>query len=249
MSERSRANGEGEGKRRHRSALPQDEARRRYLEIGSLAALEQIRDDARALDEEPMAIGPFARLDAGAVAGRDGKTRGAITNLFGSQAAYQAATMNSTLDAGPIAELADWPDPADFATATAWVEALFAGQSALGPQHAGEPATSYASLWVLWLGAVPYGLWSERVAGPSMDEYDRRVAQFEAIFAQALAHYRLKLRDDASLFDLACGAASLIEGVWLNQCLTGSRPRSTDQPISEILVRAGRLLWHGAVAP
>ena len=124
--------------------------------------------DARALDGDALAIGPFARLDAGAVAARDGKTRGAITNLFGSQAAYQAETMRLTLDAGEIAELADWPDPAGFADADAWVEALFAGQSARGPQHAAEPAMSYAALWVLWLGAVPYGLWSERVAEPSM---------------------------------------------------------------------------------
>src|SRR5690349_12098362 len=105
--------------RRRRSALPKEAARRRYLEIGSLAALEQIRHDAEVLDAEAMAIGPFARLDAGAVAAREGKTRGAITNLFGSQAAYQAATMSMTLDAGDIAGLADWPDPAGFDTAGA----------------------------------------------------------------------------------------------------------------------------------
>lgn len=235
--------------RRRRSALPKEAARQRYLEIGSLEALEQIRRDAEALDATALAIGPFARLDAGAVAARDGKTRGAITNLFGSQAAYQAATMSLTIDAGEIAELADWPAPAAFATAEAWVEALFAGQSARGPRHGGEPATSYASLWALWLGVVPYGLWSERVAAPSMEEHDRRLAQLEGIFAEALAHFGLKLREGVALIDLACGAASLVEGVWLNQCLTGAHPRSPDLPISETLVRAGRLLWAGAVEP
>ena len=247
MAEASRTNGGGERKRRPRSALPKDAARRRYLEIGSLAALEQIRHDAEVLEASALAIGPFARLDAGAVAARDGKTRGAITNLFGSQAAYQAETMRLTLDAGEIAELAEWPYPAGFADADAWVEALFAGQSALGPQHAAEPAMSYASLWVLWLGAVPYGLWSERVAEPSMQEYDRRIGQLAAIFAEALAHFGLRLRRDTTLADLACGAASLIEGVWLNQCLTGAHPRDPGQPISETLVRAGRMLWRGAV--
>ena len=248
MAEAPRTDGDGE-KRRRRSALPKDAARRRYLEMGSLAALERIRHDADVLDANALAIGPFARLDAGAVAARDGKTRGAITNLFGSQAAYQAETMNLTLDAGEIAELADRPDPAAFADADAWVDALFAGQSARGPRHAAEPAMSYASLWALWLGVVPYGLWSERVATPSMDEYERRVAQLEAIFAEALAHFGLSLRPDATLVDLACGAASLIEGVWLNQCLTRAHPRDPDQPISETLVRAGRMLWRGAVAP
>ena len=238
-----------EKRRRHRSPLSKDAARQRYLEIGSLAALEQIRHDARVLEADALAIGPFARLDAGAVAARDGKTRGAITNLFGSQAAYQAETMGMTLDAGEIAELADWPDPGGFADAEAWVEALFAGQSVRGPQHAAEPVMSYASLWVLWLGTVPYGLWSERVAAPSMDEYDRRVAQLETIFADALAHFGLALREGVALVDLACGAASLIEGVWHNQCLTGRHPRVADTPISATLVRAGRMLWRGAVAP
>lgn len=247
MAEASRTDGDGDRKPRQRSALPKAAARQRYLEIGSLAALEQIRLDAQVLDDDAMAIGPFARLDAGAVAARDGKTRGVITNLFGSQAAYQAETMNMTLDAGEIAELADWPEPAAFADADAWVAALFAGQSACGPRHAAEPAMSYASLWVLWLGALPYGLWSERIASPSMDEYDRRIGQLEAIFADALAHFDLILRPDTTLTDLACGAASLIEGVWLNQCLTGDHPRDPGQPISKTLIRAGRMLWRGAV--
>jgi hypothetical protein len=247
MAEASPTHGDG-GSKRHRSALPKDDARRRYLEIGSLVALERIRDDARVLDTEAMAIGPFARLDAGAVAARDGKTRGAITNLFGSQAAYQAETMSMTLDAGEIAELADWPDPGGFDDAESWVAAFFAGQSARGPAHGAEPAMRYASLWALWLGAVPYGLWSERVAAPSMDEYDRRVAQLEEVFDRAIAHFGLALREGVTVVDLACGAASLIEGVWLNQCLTGDHPRDPGQPISETLVRAGRMLWRGAVA-
>ena len=75
------------------------------------------------------------------------------------------------------------------------------------------------------------------------------MAQLEAIFADALAHFGLTLREGVALVDLACGAASLIEGVWLNQCLTGRHPRVADTPISATLVRAGRMLWRGAVAP
>lgn len=234
---------------RRRSTLPKEAARQRYLETGAIAALEQIREDAGHIDSEGMAVGAFARLDAGAVAARDGKTRGAITNLFGSQAAYQSATMSLALDAGEIAGLADWPRPADFADADAWVGALFAGQSAFGPRHGAEPATGYASLWVLWLGAVPYGLWSERVAVPSMIEFGRRVDQLAGIFAEAFAHFRLTLRPGTTLDDLATAAASLIEGVWLNQCLTSGNPSEPSQPVSEALVRAGRMLWNGAVAP
>ena len=54
---------------------------------------------AAALDREQLAVGPFARLDAGRVAASDGKTRGAVNNLFGSQRALQIETMARVLDA------------------------------------------------------------------------------------------------------------------------------------------------------
>ena len=235
-------------KPRTRSTLSKSDARRRYQEMGGLAALEQISRDSAALDDDAFAIGPFARIDADEVAAWDGKTRGAITNLFGSQAAYQVEVMSIVLDAETSSELLGLPSPGAFERAEDWVDALFAGQSAEGPQHGAPPEMRYATLWALWLGAVPYGLWSERVAGPSMEEYKRRVEQFEKAFGEALARFDLRLRDEVSLSDLACAAASLIEGVWLNQCLTDSHPRRPDEPISAALMRSGRLLWHGAVA-
>lgn len=233
---------------RARSTLPKPDARRRYREVGGLAALEQIERDARALDEDAFALGPFARLDAGSVAARDGKTRGAITNLFGSQAAFQVEVMGLVLDAEATSEVAGLPDPAGFERAEDWVDALFAEQSAQGPRHGAAPEMGYAALWALWLGTVPYGLWSERVAAPSMEEFSRRALQFEAAFQGALARFGLRLREGVTLSDLACGAASLIEGVWLNQCLTEAHPLRPDEPVSASLQRAGRLLWHGAVA-
>lgn len=239
--------GESGRRRRHRSTLAQGDARSRYAGMGVLAALEQIRADARLLAGDAMAIGPFARLDAAAVAARDGKTRGAITNLFGSQAAYQARTMGMVLDAAESSGDVDWPRPSDFADAEPWVTAFFASQSARGPVHGADPSMSYAALWALWLGVVPYGLWSDRIAGPSMEEYCRRVAQLEAVFAEAMAHFGLVLREGATLSDLACAAESLIEGVWLNQCLATTHPLEPGTPISEALVRAGRMLWRGAV--
>ena len=44
-----------------------------------------------------------------------------------------------------------------------------------------------------------------------------------------------------TLADLAGAAASLIEGAWLNQCLT--------EPDDAFLRRSGRLLWAGATEP
>ena len=54
---------------------------------------------------------------------------------------------------------------------------------------------------------------------------------------------------DGSVRDLAEAFASLIEGVWLNQCLTDRHPSEPDEPISTLLRRAGRTLWRGGTAP
>ena len=150
-----------------RSNLPRDEARRRYVDAGELAVLEQIRIDSGTLDERSIAVGPFSRLDAGVVAAGDGKTRGAITNLFGSQAAYQAETMELALSAGDWIEQLVYPAPEDFPDADAWLDALLAGESERGPQHGAKPTVDYGFLWALWLSAVPYGMWSDRVSSPA----------------------------------------------------------------------------------
>jgi hypothetical protein len=236
-------------KKRGRSTLPKSEARRRYVEIGELVALEQIRKDAKLLNGGATAVGPFARLDANAVAARDGKTRGAISNLFGSQAAFQAATMALALNAGEWVEQVKFPAPADFATAEAWFDAVLAGQSARGPVHGAKPTVNDGFLWALWLSTIPYGLWSEEVSRPSMKEYVQWLRRLERIFTQALDHFSRALRAGTTINDLACAVASLIEGIWLNQCLIKHHPCDPSEPIATLLLRSGRLLWRGAVAP
>lgn len=232
-----------------RSRLTKDAARKRYVEIGEDVVLEQIQKDSGLLDRHTIAVGPFARLDASAVSVRDGKTRGAITNLFGSQAAFQAETMALALGAGHWIEEIAYPDPADFPTADAWVDAFFAGQSARGPQHGTKPTVNYAFLWALWLSVVPYGLWSERISQPSLEEQAQWLKRLESVYQQAIDHFGMTLREGTTVNDLACAVASLIEGVWLNQCLTGRHPCDPSQPISIVLRRSGRLLWLGATAP
>ena len=59
-----------------------------------------------------------------------------------------------------------------------------------------------------------------------------------AAFGEAVDHFGLQLRDGVTLAELAGAAASLIEGAWLNQCLTA--------PDDAFLRRSGRLLWNGA---
>jgi len=234
--------------KRPRSTLPKDEARKRYARMGGLVVLEQIQKDSQLLGDKPIAVGPFARLDAEDVAARDGKTRGAITNLFGSQAAFQAETMALALDASEGVARIRFPNPADFEDADAWFDALLAGESARGPAHGAKPAVNDGFLWALWLGALPYGVWSEEVAKPSMAEYAQTVGRLEEAIKSALNHFRLALREGTSLNDLACAVASLIEGSWLNQCLTKRHPCDRSEPISTLLRRSGLMLWRGATA-
>lgn len=208
--------------------------------------LQQIQKDAALLDEQSIAVGPFARLDASAVAAHDGKTRGAISNVFGSQAAFQAETMALALNAAAWIEQIEYPAPADFATDEAWIDAFFTGQSARGPQHGAEPRVDYASLWVLWLGAIPYGLWSEQICRPAIGEHVLWVKQLEEVLQQALEHFNKTLRQGITITDLASAVAHLIEGVWLSQCVTRHHPREPDAPISSLMLCSGRMLWIGA---
>lgn len=208
--------------------------------------LEQIRDDATLVDAGTMAVGPFARLDANEAAARNGKSRGVVTNLFGSQAAFQAATMALALNASEWIEQVKLPLPGDYTTVESWLDALLTGQSERGPAHGATPAVNDGFLWMLWLSAVPYGMWSEQVARPSMEEYTQWVRRLEESFKQALDHFDVELRDGTAFNDVACAIASMIEGVWLNQCLTKRHPCDPVEPIVTLLRKSGRMLLRGA---
>jgi hypothetical protein len=96
---------------------------------------------------------------------------------------------------------------------------------------------------------VPYGLWSREISRSSMDEHVQWLGRLERAFGGALDHFGLSVRAGTTLAELACAAASLIEGVWLNQCPTTRHPGEPDAPIATVLRRAGRLLWLGATEP
>jgi AcrR family transcriptional regulator len=236
-------------KRKTRSTLPKEEARQRYIEIGELMVLEQIARDAETLDQGALAVGPFARLDSAEVAARTGKTRGAINNLFSSQAAFRTETMALVLDSSDWIERIEYPDPAAYLNEDAWVTAFFEAQSMRGPAHGAEPAVSYASLWALWLSAVPYGLWSERISRAGLEEWRQWELRLETVLDGAIGHFGLRLRDGTTLNDLASAVASLVEGAWLNQCLSDRHPAQDSEPIAVLLRRSGMMLWRGAVQP
>ena len=101
--------------KRRRSALSPDDARKQYIRAAETVLLEQIQVDARRLDrqddERRVAVGPFAKLNAEQVAAAaDGKSRGAITNLFKSQRQFQLQAMALVLE-DPEVDVLVLPDP------------------------------------------------------------------------------------------------------------------------------------------
>ena len=90
-----------------------------------------------------------------------------------------------------------------------------------------EPAVGYGLSWALWLSQVPYGVWSEHIAEPSMHEFRHSAERLEAGGVRpALAHFALAMRAPWTTLDLAAAMNSLVEGLWLNQCLS----RASDTP-------------------
>jgi hypothetical protein len=87
------------------------------------------------------------------------------------------------------------------------------------------------------------------VSRPSIDEQQQHLDRLEAVLRGALEHFGLELRAGTTARDVASALASLVEGVWLNQCLTRSHPSEPAEPIATLLCRSGRLLWLGALRP
>ncbi len=241
-------------KRRHRSSLSRDEAKKRYLQLAETALLTQIRLDARRLDREDdarrVAVGPFARLNAEEVAASaDGKSRGAITNLFKSQRQFQLDAMALVLD-DPNVDAAVPPDPRAFEEAQDWIEAVASAEARRGPSHGMEPAEGYAMSWVLWLSQVPYGVWSERIAAPSMREFQHSAERIEReLVRPALARFELEPRPPWTPLDVASAIVSLREGLWLNQCLSAEHPTRPSADPAGAARAALTMLWEGATRP
>ena len=162
-----------------------------------------------------------------------------ISHLFGSQAAFQAETMARALDAGDWIEQPELPPRPTIPTPARGWRRCSPAESARGPRHGARPKVDYAALWALWLSTVPYGLWSERVSTPSMEEHVQWVEKLEGAFAEAIEHFGLRLREAVTLTDLAGAAASLIEGAWLNQCLTATPSSRPGEPSEAFLRRSG----------
>ncbi len=157
--------------------------------------------------------------------------------------------MALVLSAADLIEQIVYPQPEDYPNADEWVDAFFAGEAARGPAHGAEPAVGYSALWTLWLSAVPYGLWSEAIAGPSVDENRAWQARLEVAFQAAIDHFGMTLRAGTTIGDLACAVAGIVEGLWLNQCLTTRHLSDPSEPIATAMRRSGRLLWQGATLP
>ena len=240
--------------RRRRSLLQPDDARRRYIRAAESVILRQIQADGRRLDQDDdgqnVAVGPFAKLSAEEVAANaDGKSRGAITNLFKSQRQFQLQAMALVLD-DPEVDVEDPPHPAGFADASSWIAGLAMAESARGPHHGMEPSPGYGLIWALWLSQVPYGVWSQRIAAPSMREFRHSADRLATLgIVPALERFSLEVRPPWEVLDIATAMASTIEGVWLNQALIADHPTRQQAPADDAMRNALQMVWEGATRP
>lgn len=240
--------------RARRSRLSHEEARRHYIQLAEKVILEQVKVDARRLDREEddrrVAVGPFARLSAEQVASQDeGRSRGAITNVFKSQRQFQLEAMALALE-DPGVDSIGPPDPRGFTEPEAWIDAVATAEHDRGPSHEAETLEGYAAGWVLWLGQVPYGIWSQSIAEPSMSEFRHSAERFERdAIRPALAHFGLETRPPWTPMDMATAMRSMIEGLWLNQCLTPEHPTSPGSPSVQGMRDSLRMIWQGATQP
>ncbi len=131
-----------------------------------------------------------------------------------------------------------------------WIEAIATFESARGPMHEIENLEGYAAGWVLFLGQVPYGIWSEYIAEPSMKEFRGSAERLErGAILPALEHFGLEVRPPLTSLDLAAAMQSMIEGLWINQCLTPEHPTRPGEPTVHAARNALRMLWQGATQP
>lgn len=236
-----------------RNRLTRDRASQTYIRAGELEVFRQLQRDATALDEtmaddRAFAVGPFARLRADVVVDELGKTRGAITNLWGSQEAFRAAVMNVFLNDDSLGlDDVQYPHPSDASTIDEWVDAWARVEIERGPRHGMDPESRYGLRWAAWLGLVPYGIWSTTVATASTDEFRLGAERYaNDVIGPALQHFDLTLLEPTTAMDLAVSASTTIEGMWLSSCLSADDPVGRPTPISTTLTTALRLLIRGA---
>jgi hypothetical protein len=129
-------------------------------------------------------------------------------------------------------------------------EAVASAESKRGPLHGMEPEESYAMRWVLWLSQVPYGVWRERIATPSMREFRHSAERLEAeLVRPALARFELEPRPSWTPRDVASAMVSLREGLWLNRCLSEKHSTRPGVDPAEAARTALTMLWQGATQP
>ena len=230
-----------------RSTLPRDEARRRYVEIGQLAALEQIKRDSEALDRRSIAVGPFARLDAGAVA--EPRRQDARRDLEPVRQPGRlpgrddgAGARRGRLDRAARAT----PRPPTIPTPAPGSTRCSPPSRRAGRSRARRPKVDYAALWALWLSAVPYGLWSERISEPSMEEHVQWVERLEQRFGEAIEHFGLQAARGHDARRPRRRGGEPDRGRVAQPVPDHTPPVGPREPIATFLRRSGRLLWEGA---
>ena len=151
-----------------------------------------------------LAVGPFARLDANARR-RPRRARHAARSRTCSAARRAARPRRWRWRSAPPTDRgARVPRARRPSSARGRGSTRSSPASPRAGRVTGAHGRRYATLWALWLTAVPYGLWSERDRRARASTSTRsRSRGSRRVLRRALDHFGLALRDDVTLTDLA----------------------------------------------
>jgi len=232
-----------------RERLPRKVAEARYLDTGLDLLLESVRDRAQQLDRAlvadgpdgsaPDIPGPVADVTAHAVADQLGKTRGAITNIWGSQQQFHLALLKklltSTDNLGAIPDRHETEELVDSIDDVASAVSVFAdGELERGPRP--DPdldnltnSQLWGSLFLTELAYYPYAQWSARVRKLIHDGNENYLDQLVNNFYQpGLDGLGRREHPNLRYHDLARILYALTMGFWLMGVYA---PEKTDQTI------------------
>ena len=178
-----------------RSTLPKDEARRRYVEIGELVALEQIRKDAKLLDERRSrsARSPASTPTPSPPATARRAARSPTCSAARPPSRPRRWRWRSTRASGSSGSSSP---PRRLSRRRGLVRRRASPASRrAGPRTAPSRPSTTGSCGRCGSAPCPTASGASSVPGPSMEEYVQWLRRLEAILGDALDHFGLTLRE------------------------------------------------------
>jgi len=206
----------------------------------------QRREAARQRSHSGRSVCPAST--ANAVARAHGKTRGAISQPVRQPGSLPGRNAGAGAQRGRVGRAGQVSRRRSTSPRRRLVRRRMAGQAARGPCMAPSPPSTTGSCGRS--GSAPYPTACERRGLAAQHERNTcsGCGAWSGYSPRRSNHFGRALRA-ARRSRSRRAVASLIEGLWLNQCLIKAPPLRPAEPIATLLLRSAACLWRGRVAP